>query len=138
MSTKIDITGQRFGRLVAIKPTIKRTRQRYVVWECQCDCGEIVEKCGHCVKRNLIRSCGCLQMDIRKENGKKGTKCLTGKRFGRLTAIKPTLNRISRSVAWKCICDCGSIVLIGVDKLSNGVSEGYIRPSSSISYLLSV
>ena len=34
-----DITGQRFGRLVAVRRT-GEMRQRSSVWECRCDCGE--------------------------------------------------------------------------------------------------
>lgn len=38
MSRYKDISGQRFGRLVALYPTEKRV-QNSVVWMCQCDCG---------------------------------------------------------------------------------------------------
>lgn len=31
-----------------------------------------------------------------------------GDKFGRLTAICPTDQRISGSIVWKCICDCGN------------------------------
>ena len=39
-SIKKDITGQRFGNLVAIEPTDKR-QNKSIIWKCQCDCGNI-------------------------------------------------------------------------------------------------
>jgi len=33
---------------------------------------------------------------------------LTGQRFGKLVAIEPTEKRVSKSVVWKCLCDCGN------------------------------
>jgi len=52
-----DITGQRFGRLVAIARL--ESASRHTRWHCHCDCG--VEKTilsTHLV-RGLTRSCGC-------------------------------------------------------------------------------
>ena len=53
-----DLTNQRFGRLIAIKPTKERVDSK-VVWLCKCDCG----KEHKAVSRNLVtgdtRSCGC-------------------------------------------------------------------------------
>ena len=53
-----DLTGQRFGKLVALKPTDKRSSDRCVIWECQCDCGNIVYLSSHVLKQGQI-SCGC-------------------------------------------------------------------------------
>lgn len=53
-----DITGQRFGRLVALGP-IGRGNQA-VKWLCQCDCGvQKVVPADH-LKRKSTSSCGCL------------------------------------------------------------------------------
>ena len=58
MSTLVDVSGKRFGKLVAEKP-LKRLvsgRQR-IYWRCRCDCGRT-----HYVEsNNLLRtnSCGC-------------------------------------------------------------------------------
>lgn len=53
-----DLAGQRFGKLVALKPTNKRSSDRYVIWECQCDCGNIVYLSSHILKQGQI-SCSC-------------------------------------------------------------------------------
>jgi hypothetical protein len=41
---RLDIAGQKFGKLIAIRPTEKVDHRRYVIWEFQCECGDIVEK----------------------------------------------------------------------------------------------
>lgn len=43
----LNLSGQRFGRLVAIRPTEERWRTS-VVWECRCDCGQR-SRCGFCI-----------------------------------------------------------------------------------------
>lgn len=57
-----DITGQRFGRLTAIK-VVGRNSHGQILWECKCDCGAI----RNVVTRNLVsggsKSCGCLQKE---------------------------------------------------------------------------
>ncbi len=54
----IDITGQRFGRLVALCPV--RHKQKHTKWTCECDCG----KYAYVDISNLLGgktlSCGCL------------------------------------------------------------------------------
>ena len=66
MSRKaIDLTGKRFGRLVAIRPTDERDSDGSVIWKCKCDCGNITyAKTGH-LKNGYIKSCGCLQKENR-------------------------------------------------------------------------
>ena len=55
-----DVSGQRFGMLVAIRPVSKRTKDEGVHWECKCDCGSIVVVNGHNLRNGTTRSCGCL------------------------------------------------------------------------------
>lgn len=58
-----DLTGKRFGRLLAIHPTDKRIRKA-VVWLCQCDCGKQKEVTSVYLNAGYTRSCGCLRIDI--------------------------------------------------------------------------
>lgn len=68
MSSFVDITGIRFGRLVALKPTsLGVTRPgKSVVWECRCDCGQIVFKSSGNLKSGHVMSCGCLRSEVVK------------------------------------------------------------------------
>jgi len=56
-----DITGQRFGNLVAIKHLGKGTKETGAIWLFQCDCGNTVEKRQAEVTTgmNPTKSCGC-------------------------------------------------------------------------------
>ena len=54
-----DITNQRFGNLVAIKPTDER-RHGSIVWECQCDCGNTHYASTELLLAGRCKSCGCI------------------------------------------------------------------------------
>ena len=61
MPALIDITGQRFGRLVAIKIADRDSRGQ-LRWLCYCDCdGAIITRASH-LKSGETRSCGCLRI----------------------------------------------------------------------------
>lgn len=55
----LDLTGRRFGLLVALHPMPGRDNGG-VVWHCRCDCGAVVDVRGRLlVVRKLPSSCGC-------------------------------------------------------------------------------
>ena len=58
MGKFIDITGQKFGRLTALKPSQKRDATGGVFWHCVCDCGQFCEVNGTSLKRGGTKSCG--------------------------------------------------------------------------------
>lgn len=103
-----DITGQRFGKLTAIRPTEER-KDGSVVWECRCECGNTCYVSIHSLVTGDTRSCGCLKrLDV------------TGVRFGKLTAIRPTARRSSTRVIWECKCDCGNTCYVSLGDLVSG------------------
>lgn len=63
---KIDLTGQRFGRLVVICEN-GRAKDRHVLWLCKCDCGSEVTVRGRDLKSGHTTSCGCLQRERSSE-----------------------------------------------------------------------
>ena len=40
MGKKIDLTGQRFGRLTVLRKAVSR-KGKQIRWLCQCDCGKL-------------------------------------------------------------------------------------------------
>jgi len=111
-----DLTGQRFGRLVALKPTDMRKKGK-VVWECKCDCGNIVSVQSNKLKSGHKKSCGCIRsLDLMEGRAKD----LTGQRFGKLVALKPTDMRKNGQVIWECKCDCGEIAFVASRDLTQG------------------
>lgn len=62
-----DITGQRFGKLVAIKP-IEEKKRSTLQWLCRCDCGRECIVDGSFLRRGLTQSCGCISASIGENN----------------------------------------------------------------------
>lgn len=57
-----DLSGKRFGRLVAIKD-VGRTRWGQCLWHCICDCGNTKTIVVKHLTSGKTRSCGCLQKE---------------------------------------------------------------------------
>ena len=55
-----DLTGRRFGRLVALRRVESDSGGR-TVWECRCDCGTIKRIRAASLTQGLTKSCGCLR-----------------------------------------------------------------------------
>lgn len=110
-----DISGQRFGRLVAEKFLYYDEKYRDH-WLFHCDCGRVKEMAAANVKWGRVRSCGCMA----KEHAKSlKTEDIQGKKFGQLTAVRPTDQRDgSGSIVWECYCDCGNIAFYSVNRLT--------------------
>lgn len=66
----LDLKGQRYGRLVALRP-VEETGKQTERWECICDCGKrcVVSKIN--LRSGITKSCGCLQAEQRKKNMRK-------------------------------------------------------------------
>ena len=64
MPAYLDITGQRFGRLVALRDAGRKrnsNKRSTVVWLCRCDCGKEVITTGVLLRAGETKSCGCLK-----------------------------------------------------------------------------
>ena len=70
MSQKIDLVGQRFGRLVVVEKTNIRSSNGEISWECLCDCGNKHSVFTSNIRQGNVKSCGCL----RKEKAAKKIK----------------------------------------------------------------
>lgn len=57
MPKTLDITGQRFGKLVALEKVASRSGKTY--WLCQCDCGNQKEIQTAHLTSGATKSCGC-------------------------------------------------------------------------------
>lgn len=113
---RLDLTGQRYGRLVVLGPAAGLTEKKEGTveqsgssecdredrpgrmsdyWLCQCDCGK---QC-ICRKENLrsgvTRSCGCLQEAQRKVNMKKAIHFTDGTCVERIACRKTFSNNTS-------------------------------------------
>ncbi len=105
----IDISGQRFGKLIVIKRA--KSTSKDAKFLCKCDCGNEVIKNGRTLRDGrALLDCGCQPPKLLMD--------LTGKRFGKLVALK----RINRH-SWQCQCDCGRVGNISAHKLRKGIQK---------------
>lgn len=118
MGQLIDLTGQRFGRLVVIKQQ-GFDKNRQAIWLCQCDCGNTKEILGSNLRKGRSKSCGCQQ----HANVGGPAKNLVGQRFGRLLVIERKGKNEHGSATWLCRCDCGKEIIIGANYLYAGTQS---------------
>ena len=113
---KIDLVGQRFGRLTVLEDTQERANGK-VIWKCQCDCGNVVNVRSTYLTSSSTQSCGCLHKDWMHEHF---AKDITGQRSGRLTALYPLNERHQGCVVWRCLCDCGKEQNVPINYFTSG------------------
>lgn len=77
-----DLTGQKFGRLTAVR-RIKQIGGR-TVWECVCSCGMRKDTAINNLQNGHVQSCGCLWKEIRRNGGTHHTHCLSRTKFYRV------------------------------------------------------
>jgi len=65
-----DITGQRSGRIEAVRFSHKQGKN--AMWLCKCDCGEEYITRGSKITTKAIKSCGCIAKE--KQHGMCGTR----------------------------------------------------------------
>lgn len=117
----IDLTGQRFGRLVARERAadIVYSGRPFTAWRCECECGSSSVATASGLTRGLTKSCGCL----RRDTGKFKIVDLAGQRFGRLTVAKRVGSRNGKAL-WACDCDCGTC---GHETTQNQLQRGHAQ-----------
>lgn len=104
--------GQRFGRLIVIKNTGKRT-SKVPIWLCKCDCGNYKEVPTNLLTSGHTQSCGCLKLETHLID-------LTGQKIGKLTVLH---REKEKGTKWICQCDCGNIKAIEGYNLRNGNTQ---------------
>ncbi|UWD47179.1 AP2 domain-containing protein [Clostridioides difficile] len=65
-----DLTNKKFGRLIAIKNTNKKTTDGRYIWLCKCTCGNKIETAENNLTMGRTKSCGCLKKESDIKNAK--------------------------------------------------------------------
>ena len=121
-ATVIDISGERYGRLLVLKQV--EDKRSGTFWLCKCDCGneKIIRK-GQ-LKSGKTKSCGCLNAELIRERAKeKRSHIKIGDKFTRLTIIGESYDKENRFLGWKCKCDCGTEKTVGTAGLNSGSTK---------------
>jgi len=73
---KIDLTGQKFGKLTAIKP-VGTNKSGNTLWKCKCDCGNSSVVINSNLTRGNSKSCGCTNSERLIKRNTKHNLCYT-------------------------------------------------------------
>lgn len=115
----IDLTGQRFGRLIVIERAPNARKETR--WTCRCDCGRTTIAFAQNLRRGLTQSCNCLRSEI---NSAAFSADLAGQHFGCLTAVDRAPDYVApngaRHVRWNCVCDCDRAAVASANDLRSG------------------
>lgn len=116
-----DIAGKRFGMLVAIKKSERRSDSGTdFLWRFRCDCGKEVDR----IKSNIVRStttqsCGCLP-DLHVSKNPDGPRLdIVGARYGALVAMGP-VSKTDQGWNWAFLCDCGMATITRRKDVTSG------------------
>lgn len=120
---KIGI-GYCVGSLTVTEPTDQR-KNGYTIWRCQCDCGGEIMLDTRCLQRGTVTDCGCRTVV------KPGHKDISGKRYGKLTALYPLSEHDYGESVWHCRCDCGN----EIDAPLHQLTAGYRKSCGCIRYI---
>lgn len=73
MGEKLNLLGQRFGRLLVIEKGqgVQYKNYRVTSWVCQCDCGNIKEIPTASLVHGNTRSCGCIKKELLRNRNKR-------------------------------------------------------------------
>jgi hypothetical protein len=70
ITSKIDLSGQKFGKLVVLIEN-ERNKHNRVVWRCKCDCGIYLNVTSQSLRSGNTKSCGKCSTNIFKYNEEK-------------------------------------------------------------------
>lgn len=111
-----NIIGKHFGLLTVLSEI--KNEKGYSVCVCKCNCGREKTIYKNNITSGKTKSCGCLE-----EKNRKKFVDLTGKTFGRLTAVSPTDRRQGGNIVWKCSCLCGNTAFVSGRNLTRGQTK---------------
>jgi len=94
-----NIIGKKFGRLTVVRQSGVDKRGK-TVWSCVCDCGSTLDVPRGSLSTGNTQSCGCIKQDSRVD--------MVGQKFGKLTVVKLSDQRLRGKPLWECLCDCGN------------------------------
>ena len=120
----IDMTNQIINRITVIEQAPRKNGR--TMWKCKCHCGNIFIVNGADLRSGHTKSCGCLR--------RKNKINEIGNRYGRLQVIDYAPNDQNGNSRWKCLCDCGNVIITKGARLRNGgvLSCGCIRTEKLI------
>lgn len=111
------LIGQKFNRLLVLEDDGTRNGDGKILWKCLCDCGNITYATSYQLQSNIKQSCGCYKKEITSQ---RNAIDISGKRFGKLIAIKYLYTNKNCKRVYLCKCDCGNECEVTSNSLTRG------------------
>ena len=86
-------------------------------WKCKCECGTITIVYANTLQQGRVRSCGCIKKEIAHQ---RSSVTRPGMTYGFLTVIEKVASNKEFRAIWKCLCSCGSAVMVLGKHLRSG------------------
>ena len=112
---KLDLAGQRFGKLTVLRPA--ENAGRYTAWLCRCECGREAVVLTRRLRNGCTKSCGCAKRGVEQLNYVGGT-CVEMIRTNTVrrnnTSGVPGVDWLKRKQMWRAtICFQGERHYLG-------------------------
>lgn len=99
-----DITGMRFGKLIAVEPLDTR-RDGRTIWRCKCDCGGEIDAPLPQLTAGYRKSCGCLSHPTLEDLTEKNSICSWSQAMQEKGKDARTIGTVFVSAAILLLCD---------------------------------
>lgn len=123
MPAAIDITGERYGKLVAVE-RIGTSQSKKPVWLFLCDCGNTKSIAACHARSGLTQSCGCQKAEKNREKLKKinepRKQDYVGRKSGKLIVLSEVEPLASGVRMLACACACGGIKTVRAPAFVHG------------------
>lgn len=108
-----DVSNQKFGKLLAIRPLYSDPKTQGIVWECKCDCGKTINLLISKLTSGNTKSCGCSKHIAHNLTD------LTGNTYGKLKVVRYAYTK-NNARYWECLCECGNTSFVSTNCLTQG------------------
>lgn len=122
---KVMKVGDKINHLTLLSYGRRKNHKLMGTFQCDCESKTVFQTIISAVQNGTTKSCGCLQKEAARKNGREATKTaidkvvdITGQKFGKLIALKPVLD--NNVWKWDCLCECDRHTLVPGSYLRSG------------------
>lgn len=114
MPAKVELANKTFGMLTVVAEA-GRDNWGAVLWQCRCECGQMITVRGSFLTQGTVRYCGhCPGPD---------PAFRPDQRIGRLTVVRQEGRSRHGDIMWRCQCDCGNVKVLPASALRSGNTQ---------------
>ena len=117
MGKKVNIIGNKYGKLTVIEELKERSKDGKILCKCLCECGQYCNVKKINLTKGKTKSCGCSRYVSKINNND-----FIGKKFGDFEVLSYIGKNDKNIKMYKCRCSCGNIVDVNVYNLKYGFS----------------